>query len=30
VIIDFLELYIEGKEVRIIDKLNSMKINIFT
>jgi len=30
VIIDFLELYIEGKEVRIFDKLNSMKINVFT
>ena len=30
VIIDFLQLYIEGKEVRIIDKLNSMRINVFT
>jgi len=30
VIIDFLQLYIERKEVRIIDKLDSMRINVFT
>jgi len=30
VMIDFLELFIEGKEVRIIDKMNELKVNVFT
>ena len=30
VMIDFLELFIEGKEVRIIDKMDELKVNVFT
>jgi hypothetical protein len=30
VIIDFIQLYISGREVRIIDKMDKLKINIFT
>jgi len=30
VMIDFMELYIEGREVRIIDKMNEMRVNVFT
>jgi hypothetical protein len=30
VIIDFLQLFIDGKESRIIDKMNNLKVNVFT
>lgn len=30
VMIEFLELFIEGKEVRIIDKMNALRVNVFT
>lgn len=30
VIIDFIELFIDGSEVRIIDKMDNLKINVFT
>lgn len=30
VMIDFLKLFIEGKEVRIIDKMNELRVNVFT
>jgi len=30
VIVDFLELYIDGREVRILDKMDELRINVFT
>ena len=30
VIIEFVQLYVDGKEVRIIDKMNNLKVNVFT
>ena len=30
VITDFLELFIEGREVRIIDKMDELRVNVFT
>lgn len=30
VIVDFLQLYIDGREVRIIDKMNELRVNVFT
>ena len=30
VIIDFLQLFTEGKETRIIDKMNILRVNVFT
>ena len=30
VMIDFIELFIDGKEVRIIDKMDNLRVNVFT
>jgi hypothetical protein len=29
IIINFIELYLDGKEVRIIDRMDNLKVNVF-